>query len=591
MRRANQTLGPPCDASEIWSRRALILAVMCACAVAFSKSHADPDIWGHFQYGSDAIQNGLPSTATYTYTAPGHRWINHEIVSEYLLAVALPVLGQAGLLALKCLLGLGMLVLMFRAGLRRGVELIPVLLALLLVAASLMQFWCLRPQLMTYLFFALMIAVLDAVFFSPWELAGRRVVCRRVVWLWTLVPLFAVWANTHGGFVAGYCVLVTYLTGRSIQLLRHDGRRATRTVLLFGSILLVAGLATLLNPYGMELDRWLLNSLRSPRPEIVEWRAPELWHPAWVAWWTLVAVFFVCVVGSRRARDPVQMLLLGLTLWQACVHRRHIPFFVILFGYWMPLHLQSVMARLQRQTPAPAAPPVSSGWRRWGRVVALVASSVMILVYLIGQLKEIRVPKNGYPVAAFQYMADQQLDGRLVIQFKWAQYAIAAFASGRPGMPHMEVAFDGRFRTCYPQEVVDLYFDFAKGAAAPGTRCRSPNSPPVRVDRILELGRPNLVLIDRQRRHPVAVMQAHRSEWILLYQDQLAQLWGRRSIYDDSSRRRYIESSARRITNRPQLGLAKWPALPRHRQVRDSRETIHTSSVSLATSRTTTRLP
>ena len=62
-----------------------------------------------------------------------------------------------------------------------------------------------------------------------------------------------------------------------------------------------------------------------------------------------------------------------------------------------------------------------------------------------------------------QYVADQELTGKLVVTFRWAQYAIAAFNPRSHGDDGLLVAFDGRFRTCYPQEIVDMYFDFATG--------------------------------------------------------------------------------------------------------------------------------
>src|SRR5207245_503426 len=72
---------------------------------------------------------------------------------------------------------------------------------------------------------------------------------------------------------------------------------------------------------------------------------------------------------------------------------------------------------------------------------------------------------------ALQYMADRHLGGKLIVHFDWAQYALAALA------PETTVAFDGRLRTCYPQEVADLYFDFLIGNQ-PACRWRSPTSPP-----------------------------------------------------------------------------------------------------------------
>ena len=49
-------------------------------------------------------------------------------------------------------------------------------------------------------------------------------------------------------------------------------------------------------------------------------------------------------------------------------------------------------------------------------------------------------------------MADQGLAGKLVVSGRWAQYALGVMGARKPGDSGVEVAFDGRFRTCYPQE-------------------------------------------------------------------------------------------------------------------------------------------
>ena len=128
--------------------------------------------------------------------------------------------------------------------------------------------------------------------------------------------------------------------------------------------------------------------------------------------------------------------------------------------------------------------------------------------------------------------------------------------------PHLKVAFDGRFRTCYPQELVDMYFDFAIGDAPPEMRFRSPDSPPVDGSRILKYKHPDLVLIDREQTYAVGIMQQHQDEWTLLYQDALAQLWGRTDKYDNPEVATYIPPSRRVIGDEPQIGYVAWPALP-----------------------------
>jgi hypothetical protein len=73
--------------SAMWLDRGVVAAVLLASAVALSLNVADPDLWGHVQYGRDALAHGLPVTTTYSYVAHNQRWINHEILAEYALAI------------------------------------------------------------------------------------------------------------------------------------------------------------------------------------------------------------------------------------------------------------------------------------------------------------------------------------------------------------------------------------------------------------------------------------------------------------------------------------------------------------------------
>ena len=83
----------PTDVAQ-WLDWGIVAAVMLASAVALSLNAADPDLWGHVQYGRDALQNGLSATTTYSYVAEGYPWINHEILAEYVLAIVNDVLEE-----------------------------------------------------------------------------------------------------------------------------------------------------------------------------------------------------------------------------------------------------------------------------------------------------------------------------------------------------------------------------------------------------------------------------------------------------------------------------------------------------------------
>ena len=162
-------------------------------------------------------------------------------------------------------------------------------------------------------------------------------------------------------------------------------------------------------------------------------------------------------------------------------------------------------------------------------------------------------------MSAFQYIADQNFTGRMVVTFNWAQYALAAFGP-RQGNDGLLVNFDGRYDTCYPWDVVNMSFDFLLFDNEP--RFRGQNAGPMDDERILEHGQPDLVLIGRDQPHSVNVMFRNQERWTLLYQDKLAQLWGRSSKYADPASPDFVAAAQRRITDDPQTGTVTWPALP-----------------------------
>ena len=58
------------------------------------------------------------------------------------------------------------------------------------------------------------------------------------------------------------------------------------------------------------------------------------------------------------------------------------------------------------------------------------------------------------------------------------------------------------------------------------------------------------------------IMEGEKERWVLLYQDSLAQLWGRKSRYDDPNSAFYLEPRYREVGQAMQQGFVYWPALP-----------------------------
>lgn len=554
-----------------WLRRFLIASLIIGCANCFALNLVDPDLWGHVRYGQDLLADGeLPRTATHTFTAEGYRWINHENIAEIVFTLGFDWLGVQGVLWAKCLLGMGILGLMYFASRRFGVRPLTLWAFLLVIALCLNGFFPIRPQLLSFGCCALLLFVLDRAFalwtpgrkpsgdWQPSQPAEQRRLSIQWTWLATLPLLMLLWTNSHGGFVAGAAILTAYLGGRGLELLIAQRLKAVPALIGLTVVLGVTLAATLMNPYGIELHRWIAESLGSPRPEITEWGPPTMDDRVF---WPLVGLILINLAswcGTKERRDYTQAAILALVAWQAVTHLRHVAFFALLSGFWTPRHLQSWLQSLRTQA-AEGLPVVQLGKPMKYTAALLLAGSTIVSSGALGyRLQHLDVPRSRYPVDALEFMSERGLHGRLVVSFNWAQYALAALA------PDTTVSFDGRFRTCYPQEVVDQNFDFLVGHHS-GHRYRSPKSGPIDNQAVLEAGNPDLVLLDRRYKGAVSVMEGVSGDdgkWSLLYQDAVAQVWGRKTVFDQPDSPRYLATDDRLISNWYSRTSRPWPAFP-----------------------------
>ncbi|MCA9189317.1 MAG: hypothetical protein KDA99_27020, partial [Planctomycetales bacterium] len=245
----------------------------------------------------------------------------------------------------------------------------------------------------------------------------------------------------------------------------------------------------------------------------------------------------------------------------AVTHNRHVPFFAIAVGFWMPQHWESVAWRIS----GAAQQAVRSGnYVDWFPTISLGATSALLALALAQRVCELPVDTRTYPVDAVDFISKHKLHGRMIVTFNWAQYVLAAVGTPVESNHGISVQFDGRFRTCYPQEIIDEHFDFVLGTAPHVPRYRLAHSPTNDDARILRRGNPNLVLISRRQSHSTTIMQQQRDDWALLYEDSLCQLWGRRNIYDDQDGCDFLPHEQRLVTpnRQPSVDYIAWPAFP-----------------------------
>jgi hypothetical protein len=432
--------------SSLPTEAILRVAIWSAFLVIVTFTSADPDLWGHVRFGTDILRDGtIHQVDTYSF-ASDRPWVNHEWAAEILSAWAFATWGNAGLVSLKLLIIGSMLCLLnailrdegVRSGFARDVT------AGIAIVITLSQAHHVRPQLFSLLAFSALMWCL---------LAARRGAQQ---WLVALPPLFAAWANLHGGWIVGGGVVVLW----TAALLISGERRHALALLATGALSLAATLAT---PYGFGLWRFLEETVGFSRPEITEWQ------PVYITGWLFVALWLIAViiltlgvVLGGREKLRVERLVVGLALAAASLKvTRLLAFFglasVFLFA---PLVCEAYQRRRGGRQFG-GSPLLRVGF---AGVAFCIGVFTMNIIY--NNFWHVRLDATSLPEPEAVALLNQQPAGnRLLVWFGWGEYAIWYLS------PRMQVSIDGRRETVYSDSVqtrhFDFYYDRRGGASLP----------------------------------------------------------------------------------------------------------------------------
>jgi hypothetical protein len=253
--------------------RLVLCLVSAAITLAVALSPMQSDTWWHLRTGADILQSQRVSLVdTYSHTAFGMPWPNHEWLSQVIFYLAYAFGGPplVSLAAAGLIVGAWALVwhLCIGDSMRRLMIVGP-----LLIPASLQ--WSARPQAFSLLFLAIALVVV---------ISGR---------IWWLPLLFFIWANCHGAVVLGFLV-----TAAAFAVMSLDDRRQWRRYAL---VLIVCGAVTTLTPLGIGFWSEIPKSLdRIRQYPIEEWRAPTLMELPLAPFWIVAASICIGVVVRWR---------------------------------------------------------------------------------------------------------------------------------------------------------------------------------------------------------------------------------------------------------------------------------------------------
>jgi type IV secretory pathway VirB2 component (pilin) len=288
--------------------------------------------------------------------------------------------------------------------------------------------------------------------------ADRKQASRRI---WLLVPITVVWTNLHGGFLALIAVLGVATVGIAIEA--WMGRASFRDARKYAALTCACAAASLVNPYGYQLHKHVIEYLRSDwiRNVIQEFQSPSFRNENMLQFEGLLfAGLMVAGLLFRRGR-VVEGLWILLFANMSLSSVRHVPVYVTvtvpiiaveLAEWWRVWTANARKSSLPGIVNAMAADSI----RQFRRTSAWPAIAVVALM-VIG--RPIPWPTDFapevFPVTMIHQHADLFQNARLMTTDQWADYMIYL-------NPGQKVFVDGR-SDFYGPEVGNEYIHLMNG--------------------------------------------------------------------------------------------------------------------------------
>ncbi|MFO0704678.1 MAG: hypothetical protein U0517_01740 [Candidatus Andersenbacteria bacterium] len=383
-----------------------IVLVVLAVGLVFAgyKLPSDPDLFWHIRAGGDILRMGIPHVDWYSHTLPTFFWIDHEYAQDVFMYWVHGLVGFKGLSIVYAILVALILSVGLRWSLARRLPWTWSLAGGLLVALGSRSFIGARPQMLTWLLVLLLLGLI------------RRALSSTTVGWFSLIPLlFALWANLHASFVAGFIILLVCIICESIKAIFAPVYTFGRTPriqsvawLAVASALSVP--ATFANAYGWNiwLEPYRTLTDKALHNNIVEWFAPDPYsHTGYILFGMIVVYIGFLVVRQKRA----DLTDVGLTLAffvSSLLAVRNVPLFLLIA---VPLALEGF------RTLVVATPRTK---RAWTQVVLLWPTLLALALFTAAEVgrfpwqdfgrldRDLTVfTRDGYPEGAAAFLSQQ----------------------------------------------------------------------------------------------------------------------------------------------------------------------------------------
>lgn len=372
----------------------------------------DPDTLWQITVGQGILdQRAVPHTDIYSFTMRGQPWISTQWLAQVLYAVSYDIAGWSGPVVLAAL-AIAATFALFARQLHRGLGDVATLVFVAAALALMMPHLLARPH------------VLAMPVMVAWAGGLAAAMDRRDAPSFRLLPLIAVWANLHGGFVLGLALIAPLGVD---AIVNADAAKQKSLLLRWGAFGVAAVAASCCTPYGWNalLAARQILELGAALPLILEWRAADF---------SSLDIFELCLLAAfglafyrGLTLPPLRIaMLLGL-LHMALSQGRNVEILALL----APLVLARPLAdQLGRAAAATTAAPA----RRGGLLAACAAIGLVAGTFAIASTQRFAPHMRGAPVAAVAALKTLHL-ARVFNDYDFGGYLIASgvptFIDGR----------------------------------------------------------------------------------------------------------------------------------------------------------------
>lgn len=464
------------------------LGFLCLFAANFM-APTDPDFWWHIRTGQWIAETGsVPTADVFSYTALGQPWVAHEWLAELAMYWLNALGGYATVVAAFSLVITAAYFVVYR--LLRKLEIDRTLALALVVWTALIRWaqWTPRPQLVTFLFFAVTLYLLFA-----FKQRGRAR-------LWLLPPVMVLWVNVHAGYVSGLLLIGLFVVGEALNRLTHRPAASLRPLLIAG---LASLLATLANPNfftALLYPFTYAGTGNASMRYISEWQSADFHNYLYIPF--ALAMVLLMLVGSRGRLDFTHALVVLAFTVMALQSQRHVILFAMASAPIMALRLKERNVRLVLEVGARrrTAPPLTLA------LLVLVPIFVVLLL-IVSPYSQLRTTPSAkdYPAGGVAYLTEHRPAGNLFNTYGWGGYLIYTL------YPDYRVFIDGR-ADVYGDSLVEEYAQVAK--ITPQWR------------EVLDRHEVTTALVEKDS--PVAVLLASQSDWQKVYEGEVEQIFVRR---------------------------------------------------------------